>query len=393
MLYRSLGKNWEFVKKKRGFFIAATGQNVGKTTTCLGLVSGLLKRKYAVDFIKPVGQEQIKTQEGFRVDKDALLFKNHFDLQAPVEKMSPVLFPKGFTRDYLDEKVSRQELLAKIINSYESLKGDTVIIEGTGHVGVGSIVDLNNAQVAKILGVSMILIAPGGLGSSFDELALNLLMCRQYGVSCAGVILNRVLDEKRSMIIEYMSKALTRWEIPLLGCIPYNAFLSSPTMQDFEQLFQTKLISGFDHRLRHFKRIRLVANSVEIYKKAISSNQLIITPAEREDIVCATIAKYWDVKIADQSQELEMGIILTGKEPPKKEIVDQLRKANIPALHIPVGSFVAMKMMTHHISKIRTEDRAKVQEAIALVEEQIDFEALLTNNPTNSKNDVKSHLP
>ena len=28
--------------KKKAFFVAATGQHIGKTTTCLGLVSGLL---------------------------------------------------------------------------------------------------------------------------------------------------------------------------------------------------------------------------------------------------------------------------------------------------------------------------------------------------------------
>ena len=41
---------------KKAFFVAATGQHVGKTTTCLGLVSGLLKTHKNVGFIKPIGQ-------------------------------------------------------------------------------------------------------------------------------------------------------------------------------------------------------------------------------------------------------------------------------------------------------------------------------------------------
>jgi len=362
------------------FFVAATGQNVGKTTTCLGLVSGLQKRRNSVGFLKPVGQEHVETRCGHQVDKDVILFKEHFHLEEIYEEMSPVLFPKGFTRNYLDGKVSHDALTERILRAYRTIskRHQITVIEGTGHTGVGSIVDLNNAQVAKMLHVPLILVAPGGLGSSFDELALNVQMCRHHGVRLAGVILNRVLEEKREMVLDYMSKALRRWEIPLFGCIPYNDFLSSPSMQDFELLFQTELLSGTDHRLRHFRHLRLVASSVEIYRAGIIPHQLIITPALREEIILATLTRYWDIKIAHPEEDLETGMILTGRQPPKEAIVEQLRKANIPMLYVPVSSFVAMKMIGNHVSKIRTEDTVKIKQAIQLVETHVDFEQLLS---------------
>lgn len=360
------------------FFVAATGQNVGKTTTCLGLVSGLQKRRNSVGFLKPVGQEHVETRCGHQVDKDVILFKEHFHLEESYEEMSPVLFPKGFTRNYLDGRVSHDELTKKILHAYKTIskRHGITVIEGTGHTGVGSIVDLNNAQVAKMLGIPLILVAPGGLGSSFDELALNLQMCRHHGVRVGGVILNRVLETKREMVLDYMPKALSRWEIPLLGCIPYNDFLSSPSMQDFELLFQTELLSGTEHRLRHFRHLRLVASSVEIYRAGIIPHQLIITPALREEIILATLTRYWDLKIAHPDQDLETGMILTGRQPPKEAIVEQLKKANIPMLYVPLNSFVAMKMIGTHISKIRIEDTVKVKQAIQLVETHIDFDRL-----------------
>jgi phosphate acetyltransferase len=48
--------------KKKAIFVAATGQNVGKTTTCLGIISGLKKKYDLVGFMKPVGQEHIETE-------------------------------------------------------------------------------------------------------------------------------------------------------------------------------------------------------------------------------------------------------------------------------------------------------------------------------------------
>ncbi len=359
-------------------FVAATGQNVGKTTTCLGLLSGLKKRYKSVGFIKPVGQEQLEIEPGLKVDKDVALFKSYFKLKDPYEEMSPVLFPKGFTRDYLDGLIDHQSLIDKIRQSFQAIvsRNQLTLIEGTGHTGVGSIVDLNNAQVAHLLKTPVILIASGGLGSCFDELTLNYTQCAQYGVRVAGVILNRVLEEKKEMILEYIPKALKRWNIPLLGCIPFHPFLSSPTMNDFELLFQTKLLTGSEFMFRHFQHISLVATSVEIYRTMILPNQLIITPAGREDIVLATLTRFWDLKISHPDEDLETGIILTGKTPPKQSLIEQIRRANIPMLYVPVSSFIAMKMINTHTTKIRREDTDKIEEAIKIVENHIDFEKL-----------------
>jgi phosphate acetyltransferase len=360
------------------FFVASTGQNIGKTTTCLGLIAGLKKRFKQVGYLKPVGQEYIETETGAHVDKDVPLFSSYFALLDSYEHMSPVLFPKRFTRDYLDGKVDTNDLIQKIKHAYQAISSHypVTVIEGTGHTGVGSIVGLNNAQVASLLGVPMILIASGGLGSSFDELELNRTQCEKHGVRLIGVILNRVLDEKRAMIQEYMNKALRRWNVPLLGCIPYVPFLSTPTMHDFEGLFQTKLMSGEAFRWRHFHDIRLVASSLEAFRTVVVPKQLIITPAGREDIILATLTHVLDLKISHPEEDLETGLILTGKEPPKKLLMEQIQKAEIPMIYAPVSSFIALKMINSHTTKIRKEDRAKIQEAISTVESHLDFERL-----------------
>ena len=66
-------------------YIAATNQHVGKTTTCLGLVSGLMKRSKSVGFLKPIGQEHVEIDTGIHVDKDVVLFKDHFQLNRQME--------------------------------------------------------------------------------------------------------------------------------------------------------------------------------------------------------------------------------------------------------------------------------------------------------------------
>lgn len=365
---------------KKAFFIAATGQHVGKTTTCLGLVSGLLKKHKNVGFIKPIGQEHVEIETGVYVDKDVLLFKDHFHLKQDEAAMSPVLFPRGFTRDFLDGKVEEKDLQSRIEESYKAISksSEAIVIEGTGHVGVGSIVNFSNARVASLLELPMILVASGGLGSAFDALAVNKALCDAEGVRIAGIILNRVHDDKRDMVLTYMEKALAHWNIPILGCIPFDPFLSNPTMQDYESLFNATLLTGEDHHMRHFRHMRLVATSLKNYRELILPNQLIITPSNREDIILSTLTKHWDVKIANPQKDLSVGIILTGDTPPRKTILEALRKANIPMLYAPVSSYRAMEMITSYTVKIRTEDKEKINEAVEIVESHIDFNLLLS---------------
>ncbi len=363
----------------RAFFIASTGQHVGKTTTSLGLVAGLSTRFSSVGFIKPIGQESIEAPSGHQVDKDVLLVKDHFSLPDDPTAMSPVLFPRGFTRSYLDGHINSKELSAQIERSFHVIaeRHPCVVIEGTGHVGVGSIVNLSNAKVASLLNVPVILIASGGLGSSFDALCLNKILCDHKNVKVAGIILNRVLSEKKEMVTNYMKKALARWNIPLLGCIPFDPFLSKPSMKDFEILFTSTLLSGEKFHFRYFRHTRLVATSLKNFRSLIVANQLIITPANREDIILAVLSKHCELQGAGVQAGLEAGLILTGNTAPRQAVVNALKKADIPMLHAPVSSYQAMEMITSYTVKIRTGDHEKVKEAIDLAARHINFEALI----------------
>jgi dethiobiotin synthase len=362
---------------KKAIFIAATGQHVGKTTLCLGLIAGLKKRYASVGFIKPVGQQHVTVAKGINVDKDVVLFKSHFALKEPWQDMSPVIIPTGFTRNFLDGQQPSELLTSHIENSFQKIaaSSDYVIVEGTGHVGVGSIVDLSNAVVAAKLGLDVVLIASGGLGSAHDELALNISLCQQQGVKVRGVILNRVFDQKRAMIMEYFPKSLKKWGIPLIGCIPYNDFLSQPTMQDFATLFDTELFAGAGHGNRHFALMRLMADSAATYATTSSLNELIITPASREDIIVLNVQKH-RAHAATAPTGFCGGMILTGTTPPSHTILQLVQDENIPALYAPICSFDAMKMITSFTSKIRTDDHLKIQKAIAIVESHVDFEAI-----------------
>lgn len=365
-------------KAHSSLFIASTGQNVGKTTLSLGLFHGLKKRFSSVAFFKPIGQQHVTLESGEIVDKDAALFSSYFSLHDLPHDVSPIICDSGFTRRFLDRSIHQKDLENSVLSTFQKLQHDHpfVLVEGTGHMGVGSIFSLNNASVAALIKTPVIIISTGGLGSSFDELCLNISLAKEYGANIQGVILNKVLPEKRSMVETYFPKALNRLGIPLIGIVPFLPALSRPTMRDFSLLFKRALLAGIQQEMHHIQEITLIAGSLESFLQEYRDQQTIITPSCRDDIILSCIER----KMREQflyGKAFHTALILTGMQEPKMEIVQKLDIADIPTIWVPECAFQVMKEVSTFTAKIQKEDESKIQKACELVEKHINFDLLL----------------
>ncbi|OQR82317.1 hypothetical protein ACHHYP_16230 [Achlya hypogyna] len=372
--------------RRKAVYVAATRQHVGKTSTCLGLLQGLTNRFENIGYIKPVGQQSVLVPGNLRVDKDVRVAKEVFNLKnCDYADMSPVVIPSGYTREYLDGKISLEYQLEKIQSSFDRIaaRNDFTVVEGTGHTGVGSIVNVNNARVAAQLGIDMILIANGGIGSAFDDLALNRVMCKEYGVRIAGVILNKVRAEKMDMMWEYFPKALKQWDVPLLGVVPDLPRLAQPSMLDFEELFGTKLLSGANRRMTQFRNISLVTSGLRRFLVKLSSHEfndtLFVTHASRNDIILGFLSHSQNYELKT-GREFGGGLILTGRPPvdqPQDYVMEIISRSTSPVLYAPLTTYRAMDLMTGFTAKFNATDVGKVLSCAKHYENYVKFDALL----------------
>src|SRR6185312_1013835 len=210
-------------------FIAATRQNDGKTTASLGLIAALQPYFPRVGYIKPVGQRFVEVEEQ-KIDEDTVLMDSVYQLNCPLVDMSPIAVEPDFTRKYL-ESSNNDALVKKIQKAFDRVawEKDFVLCEGSGHAGVGSVFDLSNAQVAKILGAKAIIVTQGGIGKPIDEVALNQALFEKEGVEIIGVILNKVLNTKVDSVTDFARRGLKRKGLDLLGVVPHQRILSNPT--------------------------------------------------------------------------------------------------------------------------------------------------------------------
>ena len=351
-------------------YIAATRQNDGKTIVSLGLLGALRKKFKRVGYIKPVGQ-QYQVINGKKIDKDAVLMKKVFGLKDDLSYMSPIAIPHGFTESYI-LRGKREHLARKIKSCYGNLskRNDFILIEGTGHAGVGSVFDMSNSDVASMLGAKVIIVSDGGIGKPIDEIMLNHAMFDAQGVEVLGVIVNKVMKEKYKKINTLVRKGLARKNIETLGVIPFDEVLSNPTVLELLEDLGGRLIcgkSGLNNAVERFIIGDLVAHEVLDH---LVGGMLLITPGNREDFIFSALSG-WVLGVTEKYHI--SGIIATYGKLPSKRLIDVIEKANIPLIVVDKDSYSTASDISNMIFKLRAEDSEKIPEAEALIEKYVDI--------------------
>lgn len=361
--------------KAKAVYIAGVRQNEGKTTFSLGLLGELIRRGMKVGFIKPVGQQYVDV-EGARIDKDSLLLTRVFEVDARLADTSPVAIDRFFTRKYIDDP-HPAELRNTIFEAYERVaRGkDIVVIEGTGHAGVGGVIDLSNAQVAALLGAPVVIVSSGGIGRPVDEVLLNRAVFEKEGVRIAGIVVNKILPDKMDMISDYLGRSLKYHGLKLLGVMPETKKLSRLTLRQVARDIGAEIAAGGKYLDKTVERLIVGAMTAHKALSYMGSGVLMITGGDRDDLVLAAVG----IAAVDPSPEKVMaGIILTGGLIPHSTIHELVRHAAFPVLLHEEDSYTVATMVHNLVAKIQVQDTVKHRAAIDMVKEHVDVDALLS---------------
>lgn len=361
-------------------YIAATSQHVGKTTCTLGIVSALKRRGVNVGYCKPVGQEFVDLGD-LKVDKDALLFSKMMNFPLLAELHSPVIVGAGVTQAYLDNP-SQFTFRDKILYAATELhkQHEVVVYEGTGHPGVGSVIDLSNADVANLLNSPVVMVVEGGIGNTIDRLNANLALFREQKADLMGVILNKVLPDKIEKVRHYVGMKLEEWGIPLLGILPYDDTLTYPIMETIRQCVHGKILLN-GHNLDN--RVENITSGALIEQKEFAKlhNLLLIVGHRRLESAIAGIEEISKHKQIEGSPLA--GIIINGEGNFMDNFLDEfpcrdyIEKHGIPLVATNLDTYGSALRISRLEVKIHTRTPWKVERAIQLIQEHVDLDSLL----------------
>jgi BioD-like phosphotransacetylase family protein len=289
--------------------------------------------------------------------------------------MSPVHIPRGFTQTYIDGG-SVDDLPARIRAAHGAFAAhhDILLIEGTGHAGVGAVIDLSNAVVAAMLGAPAVIVSEGGVGRPIDEIVLNAALFERHGVQVAGAIVNKVDLDAKPGLARTLERGLARHGIPLLGVLPYRPLLSNPTLaMVLEGVHGETLCPGPDLD-QVIGGVAIGAMEPEHMLQRIGPRSLVIVPGDRTDVIGALVAARRDGQPDDDGP---LGIVLTGGYRPDPAVIDAIRVADLFATIVPEDTYVVASEVHDLLVKTHVSDAGKIAEIKALVWEYLFIDRVL----------------
>jgi BioD-like phosphotransacetylase family protein len=376
----------------RHLYLAATGQNRGKTTASLGLLDGFVRRGLRTGFMKPVGQRTV-IEDGQPADEDAVLMRTAFGLSEPYSVMSPVHIPRGFTKRYIAGEVV-EDLGARIRDAHRQFAGhDVLLVEGTGHAGVGAVVGLSNAVVARMLGAPAVIVSEGGVGRPIDEIVLNASHFAAHGVPVAGAIVNKVRITEQPGIEQVLERGLARHGIPLLGVLPYRPILSNPTLGMILEGVGGRVIHPGRDLDRVIDDVAIGAMEPSHMLERVRPGTLVIVPGDREDVIVTIATAHLTGRARAAAVDRLMGqtpgaveagpdgaaigMILTGGYLPRPEVMDAIHQAGLFAASVEDDTYTVASEIHDLLVKTHAADSGKIELIKALVWEFLEIDRLL----------------
>lgn len=376
-------------------YIAGFRQHAGKTLTSLGIISQLKKflKPEDIGYIKPVGQELFTLPNGQKIDKDAKIIEKFALPDIDMAEVSPVRLSGGVTKRFLKSEDPQQ-----IIDEYEeaihkamlSMKDKKVIIaEGTGHPGVGGIVNLSNSRVSNLIGADVIYLAGGGIGKTLDMLEVDINYFQQMGVRVKGVVFNKVLPGKVDQMKEYVTEEyLTKRyskdgsAIHVFGYLPEVDRLNKPSMELVSRKFSDAVLSG--DRCGDFWKIpcygvSIISKSYEDFypEKHLKGGDIVLLSSSSR----RRLKKIIEYNKNVSEEKRIVGIILTCMKESTciDEGLEMLQNSGIPGIFVNEDTSSADEILYRCIknTKLQSYDDVKNNKIEELFENHFDTEKLL----------------
>ncbi len=358
----------------RKVFISATGKNIGKTTTSLFLLH-LARKKYGrVGFIKPFGPK-LTVINNIEVDKDAALIAQVFGLENDLHLMSPLVLHPDSTRKAIDGELPVEQLQRRIMDACTELenKCDFLVIEGSGHVGVGSVMGMSNARIARMLGASVLMVTGGGIGNVVDSVYANLALFEKEGVDVRAILANKLFPEKRDRTLDYLRRAFAGEPFQVLAGFDYQPVLANPTLHRVSTLLDLPINGNPLDARRIINHVQIGASSTQRVAELLKDSSLIIVTSSRDELL-VTLANLYHIP---EYREKIVGLVIPGISPIGKITQQILDRSNIPYLRTRQHTTAELhRLITEDVSKLTAEDTEKIALVRNLADTAFDFDAL-----------------
>jgi dethiobiotin synthetase len=208
---------------KKGCFITGTDTDVGKTFVTCALAGALKRGGRDVGVMKPVETGCVERGGGL-VPADALALKEAAGASDTLDAINPYRFAAPLAPNMAARNTGREIDLTIIKERFKDLstKHDLVLVEGAGGLLAPVTDNETMADLAALLGLPLVIVAPSRLGC-INHTLLTVRTAEQKGIPVLGIILNHPVPmDAADLSTQYNLEEIKRLaKVPVLGEVPY----------------------------------------------------------------------------------------------------------------------------------------------------------------------------
>lgn len=364
--------------------LVPTGEGVGLTSACLGLVYALECQGVKSGFLKPFSQE-LTTEP----DRTTALYR-HISNSETVE---PISFAKitqqlnaNETDELLEEAVSLHRQIAKL--------HDIIIVEGLVPTSRDSFASDLNASLAQALDAKVIFVSNADINKPEQTAEKIEIQLRNFGGASssrnAGILLMRTrglpadsaqipvtIDtdlrlisdiQKFSAAIQKSHAHLGSAQLPIIGMVPFSDTLSVPRVSDLAKQIQATWINEGKAATRRVLHSSLIASNIEHELDKFIAGELIISASDRIDVLLAS-------SLATSNGIPLAGLVLTEHYEPNALVLEFCQAAiknGLPILHTPLSTFETAQQLSNLSNEIPVDDIQRADQVTRFVSSHID---------------------
>ncbi len=355
---------------KHNIYITGAEQGSGKSIIVLAMMDMLVGNAGTIGFFRPI----IHATE----EKDQLiqLIKHRYQIDLDYEALYGCQLEQA---QMLIEQGRYQELLKRILSKYRLLaeQCEQVLCVGSDYSGEDSVFEFDfNAEVANNLGCLMMPVIQGQGRNNVQIIdAVNRLKHALLEFDCdllAGVINGVASAQVAALRTRFSHQPNSHFP---LYVIPEEPSLYKPSVGNIARQLGADILSDEQQTLnRQVGQYKIAAMQVPDFLEHIAEGDLIITPADRADIILACFMAY-----SSSHYPQIAGLLLTGQGATSKQVhtlLDGLDNKPFAVLSVAQDTFNTAMQVQEVRAKFYSQDERKIATALGLVESNLDFDEL-----------------
>lgn len=364
--------------------LVPTGESVGLTSACLGLIYALDCQGIKAGFVKPFSQEPQAA-----ADRTTALYRHLFSNET-VEPISHAAVTRRLSHDENDELLEDAVRLHREI----AKKHDLIIVEGLVPTSRDAFASQLNADLAKALDAKVLIVSTADIrnpaaaaekietqlrhfGGAGNARTAGALFMRTKGLPEGAAQVPVTLDPNLRLISDISSFTaelkkhnanIGTEAFPVIGLVPFSNTLSVPRMSDLAAHISAHWINEGEAKQRRVLHSSLIASNIEHELHKFVAGELIISASDRIDVLLAS-------SLANSNGIPLAGLVLTEHHQPNEQVLDFCQtaiKQGLPIVHTPLSTFETAQELANLSNEIPVDDTERAEQVTRFVSSHID---------------------